>query len=157
MLFNFLVNSTTNYRPLSDTILSCNPFNFHTLSLNSLTNPFADIPSIVATKYIIFNNLSQITRIIYFPATNSHFVIKSTIKYVYSFEVLHSNSTSLLMPSSYLLTYITLLHISPYISDYSWSPIVSYYQFCCLLSLFMSSCQYIIMQLDYLYSLLLIF
>ena len=85
MLFNSLVNFAANCGPLSDTMLSGNPFNFYTLSLNSLANPSVDIPSIVATKYVIFDSLSQITRITFFPATNSHFVMKSTIKYVYGF------------------------------------------------------------------------
>jgi len=59
-------------------MLSDNIYNFYMLSLNNLTNPFADILSIVVIKYVIFNNLSH--------TTNSNFMIKSTIIYVYSFS-----------------------------------------------------------------------
>jgi len=83
ILFNFLVNSTANCSPLSNTMLSSNPCNFHILSLNNFYNPFADVPSVIATKCIFFDNLSQTTRIVFFPATNSNFVMKSTVKYVY--------------------------------------------------------------------------
>ena len=78
ILFNFFAISTAHYSSLSDTILSGNPYNFHMLFLNNLTNSSADIPSIVVTKYVILNNLLQTTRITSFPATNSNFVIKST-------------------------------------------------------------------------------
>ena len=80
ILFNFLVNSAMNYSSLSNTILSSNLYNFHILSLNSLTNPFADVPSVVVTKYIILNNLLQTISITSFSATNSNLIIKSTIK-----------------------------------------------------------------------------
>ena len=86
MLFNFFVISATNYSLLSDIILFGNPCNFHILSLNNLANPSANVPSVVVTKYIILDNLSQTTRIASFPATNSNFVIKSTVRYVYGFS-----------------------------------------------------------------------
>jgi len=65
-------------------MLSDNIYNFYMLSLNNLTNPFADILSIVVIKYVIFNNLSHTTKIVFFSTTNSNFMIKSTIIYVYS-------------------------------------------------------------------------
>ena len=86
ILFNSLVNSTTNYGPLSLITLSDSLCNFHTLSLNNLTSPSADILSVVVMKCIIFNNLSYTTKIVSFPATNSNFVIKSTVKYVHTFS-----------------------------------------------------------------------
>ena len=43
-------------------------------------------PSVVATKYVILDNLSQTTKITLFPTINSNFVIKSTIKCVHSFS-----------------------------------------------------------------------
>ena len=55
------------------------------LSLNNHANLSANILSIVATKCVIFGNLSQTTRIASFLATNSNLVMKSTIKYIYSF------------------------------------------------------------------------
>jgi len=84
ILFSSLVNSTMNYSPLSNIILSGNLCNFYTLSLNNLANPSADVPSVIATKCVIIDNLSQTTRIAFFPATNSNFVMKSTIRYIHS-------------------------------------------------------------------------
>ena len=71
---------------LSKITLFSNLCNFYTLSLNNLTNPFADIPLVVATKYAILSNLSYITRITFFSTTNSNLVIKSTIKCIYGFS-----------------------------------------------------------------------
>jgi len=39
------------------------------LSVNFRTGPFADVPSVVATKYVILDNLLQTTKITSFPAT----------------------------------------------------------------------------------------
>ena len=71
---------------LSKITLFSNLCNFYTLSLNNLTNPFANIPLVVAIKYTILGNLSYITRITFFSTTNSNLVIKSTIKCIYSFS-----------------------------------------------------------------------
>ena len=60
---------------------------FHMLSWNNLANPSANVPSIVTTKYVILDNLSHTTKITFFPATNDKLVIKSTIKYVYCYEL----------------------------------------------------------------------
>jgi len=81
ILFNSFVNSTTNWDLLSKIILFGNPYNFYMLFLN---NSSADIHFIVITKYVIFDNLSHTTRIIFFSTTNNNLVIKFTIKYVYS-------------------------------------------------------------------------
>jgi len=68
------------------TTLSSNPCNFHTLSLNNLANSSANVPSVVVTKCIILDNLSQTTKITSFSATNSNFIMKSTIRCVHSFS-----------------------------------------------------------------------
>ena len=86
MLFNSLIISAVNYGFLSDTMLSGSSCSFHTLSLNNLVRPFTDVSSVVATKCVILDTLSQTTRITSFPTTTSNFVINSTIKYIYSFS-----------------------------------------------------------------------
>ena len=78
--FNSLIISTANWGPPSNTILSRNPCNFYMLSLNSLANFSTNVFSIVATKYIILDNLLQTTRTAFFLATNSNFVMKSTVR-----------------------------------------------------------------------------
>jgi len=85
MLFNSFVISVANYSLLSDTMVSGNLYNFYTLSLNSLSSSFTDVSSVVAIKCIIFDNLLQTTRIAYFPATNSNFGMKSTVRCVHGF------------------------------------------------------------------------
>jgi len=55
---NSLVNSTANCGLLFDTTFSSKPCSLYTLSLNNLANPSAVVPSIVATKCIIFDSLS---------------------------------------------------------------------------------------------------
>jgi len=79
-------NSTANCGPQSEITLSGNLYNFHILSLNNLTNPFTNVSFVVSTKCAIFYNLSYTTNITSFSATNGNLVIKSTIKYVYSFS-----------------------------------------------------------------------
>ena len=91
--FNFLVSSAANWGPLSDTILSGNPCNFYILSLKSLSNPSAIIPSIVAIKCVIFDNLSQTTKMASFPATIGNLVIKSTEICIYGFSRTSPNFT----------------------------------------------------------------
>jgi len=59
--------------------------NFYILSLNNCANPSTNVPSVIATKCVILDNLSQTTRIASFPATNSNFIIKSTVKYIHGF------------------------------------------------------------------------
>ena len=56
--FNFLVSSTTNWDPLSDTTLSGNPCSFHMLSLNNFARLSTNIPSVVTTKCVILDSLS---------------------------------------------------------------------------------------------------
>jgi len=79
---SFFVNFTTNCGLLFNTMLFDNIYNFYMLSLNNLTNSFADILSVVVIKCVIFNNLSHTTKIVFFSTTNSNFIIKSTIIYV---------------------------------------------------------------------------
>jgi len=91
-------------------------YTISTLFLNNLTNPFTNISFFVNTKCAIFYNLSHTTNITSFSATNSNLVIKSTIKYVYSFSSTLL-STYLLVPLSCSLSFDTnciSLHISPY-------------------------------------------
>ena len=85
MLFNSFIIFAEKCGPLSETILSSSLYNFHMLSLNNLSSPSANVPSVVATKCIILDNLLQTTRIVFFPATNGNFVIKSTVRCVYGF------------------------------------------------------------------------
>jgi len=47
ILFNFFVNSATNYGSLFNIILSENSCNFHILSLNNFASPSTDVSSIV--------------------------------------------------------------------------------------------------------------
>ena len=89
MLFNSFVISTANCSPLSDTILSGNLCSLHTLSLNNLANPSADVPSIVATKCVIFDNLLQTTKITSFLVNNS-----SSFS-MYTFPSFNTNSSSI--------------------------------------------------------------
>ena len=81
ILFNSFINFTINCSSLSEIMLFSSPCNFHMLFLNNLANP-----SVIATKCVIFENLSHTTSIISFSATNSNLVMKSTIKYVHSFS-----------------------------------------------------------------------
>ena len=107
ILFSSLVISTANCGPLSNITLSSNPYSFYTLFLNNLTNPSTDVSSVIATNCVILDNLSQTTRIVFFLATNSNFIIKSTIRYVYSFFSISLNFTSLLVPPSYSSSFDT--------------------------------------------------
>ena len=111
--FNSLVNSTANCGPLSKIILSSNLCNFHMLSLNSLTNPSADVSSIIAIKCVILDNLLYITKITSFLATNSNFVMKSTVKYVHSLFSIFFLSTFLLVPLFYS-SFFDTSHIHPH-------------------------------------------
>ena len=104
ILFNFLVNSTANCSPLSDTILSSNPCSLHMLSLKSLANPSAVIPSVVATKCVIFDSLSQTTKITSFSATIGNLVMKSTNICVYGFSRTSPNF-------NFLVTFFVLFFI----------------------------------------------
>jgi len=67
-------------------ILLGNPYSFHTLSLNSLANPSADIFSIVGMKWTILVNRSITTRILLYSCAKSNLVIKSADIYVYGFS-----------------------------------------------------------------------
>ena len=71
--------------------LSSNLYNFYTLFLNNLASSSTNIPSIIATKYLILDNLSHTTKIIFFSATNSNLVIKSIIRYVHGFSSISLN------------------------------------------------------------------
>ena len=97
----FFVSSATNCSPLSNITLSSNSCNFHTLSLNNLTNSSTNISFAVVTKCAIFDNLLHTTRIVSFSATNGNFVMKSTIKCAYgissiSFTINFSTGISVL-------------------------------------------------------------
>ena len=85
------------------------------LSLNNLTNLSANIPFVVATKCIILDNLLQTTRITSFLTTNSNFVIKSTIKCVYSpsstlFNFKFPVGTSVLFFILWHISYFSIYH-----------------------------------------------
>ena len=85
ILFNSFVNSAANYSPWFKIILSSNLCNFYMLSLNNPTSPSANVPSFVATKCTILNNLLYTTSIMSFSVASSNFVMKFTIKWIYSF------------------------------------------------------------------------
>jgi len=70
ILFNSCIIPTMNWGPLSKIILSGNPCNFYTLSLNNLASPSADIFFIVGIKCTIFVNLSTTTKIELYPCAS---------------------------------------------------------------------------------------
>jgi len=84
--FNSLISPAANYGPQSDIILLGRPCNFHTLSLNNLASPSADVFSIVEMKCPIFVNLSTTTRIESYPCTNGNLVMKSADMCVQGFS-----------------------------------------------------------------------
>jgi len=96
-LFSSLVNSTANCGLLSNITFSGNLCNFYMLSLNNLANLSANVPSVVATKWTILNNLLHTTKIASFLTTNSNFMIKSTIRCVHGF---YSTSWAINFPAS---------------------------------------------------------
>jgi len=67
-------------------MLSGNPYSFHTLSLNNLTNLFTDIFSIVGIKWTILVNQSTTTRILLYPYAKDNLVIKSANICVHDFS-----------------------------------------------------------------------
>ena len=120
--FNSLVSSVANYSPLSNITPSGNLYNFYTLFINNCTSPSTNVPSVVVTKFVILNNLSQTTRIASFPATNNNLVMKSTIKYVYglsgtlftiSFFASISVQFFILWYISYPFTYFPTFFVTP--------------------------------------------
>ena len=113
ILFNSLVNSATNCGPLSNTTLPGNPCNFYTLSRNNLANPSTDVPSVVATKCVIFDSQSHTINIASFPATTGNLVIKSTVRYAQGFLAPCLISTFLLVPLSYS-SFSDINHILPH-------------------------------------------
>ena len=85
------------------------------LSLNSLAKLSANVLSIFITKCIILDNLLYTTKITFFPTTNGNFVIKSTIRYIYSlFSTLNFPLVPLFNSLSFN-TYYIHLHIFPYL------------------------------------------
>ena len=114
MLFNSFIISAANYGSLSNTILSGNLYNFYMLFLNNLTSPSTDVPSVVVTKYVIFNSLLQTIRITSFPATSSNFVIKSTIRCIYSFSGISLNFSFSAGTSILFFICWHILHLSIY-------------------------------------------
>jgi len=56
------------------------------LSWNDIASSSADVFSVVATNYVILDNLLHTTKIISFLATNGNLAMKSTVKCVYSFS-----------------------------------------------------------------------
>ena len=107
-------------------MLSSSLCNFHTLSLNNFASLFADVHSVVATKCAILDNLLQTTRIVSFPATNSNFVLKSTIKCVYSFSGTLLNFN---FPAGISTLFFILWHISHPSIYFPTSFITSGYQY----------------------------
>ena len=109
ILFNSWVISAANCGLLSNTMLSGNSYNFHILSLNNCASPSANVSSVVATKYVILDNLSQTTRIASFPVTSNNLVIKSTFRWVYDFS---DTSLSFSFPVGAFVLFFICWHIS---------------------------------------------
>ena len=77
ILFNSCINPAANCGPLSEMMLSGNPCSFHTLSLNNLANPSADVFSVVGIKWTILVSRSTTSRILSYPCAKGNLVIKS--------------------------------------------------------------------------------
>ena len=75
--FNSFIKSTVNCGPLSEIILSGNPCNYHTLSLNNLASPSAVVFSVVSKKYTILVKWSTTTSILLYPCAKGNLLIKS--------------------------------------------------------------------------------
>jgi len=103
ILFSFLVNLVTNCSFLSKIIFSGNLYNFYILFLNNFANSSVVVSFVIVIKYVILSNLSYTVKIISFLTTNSNFVIKSIIKYIYSFS-----STSFAINFLYIFLYLLL-------------------------------------------------
>ena len=58
-------------------MLSGRPCNFHTLSLNNLANPSADVFSVVSMKWTILVSRSTTTKILSYPCARGNLAIKS--------------------------------------------------------------------------------
>ena len=84
-IYCFSVIFVVNCGSLSNIILFSNLCSFYTLSLNNISNSSTKIPSIMAIKYAIFDNLLHTIRIVFFTTTNGNFLMKFTIRYIYSF------------------------------------------------------------------------
>ena len=84
-------------------ILSGNPCNFYTLSLNNLASPSADIFSVVRIKCTIFVNLSTTTKIELYSCASSNLVIKSTEIYAQSFSRIEFGIS---FPASYSVQFL---------------------------------------------------
>jgi len=107
ILFNIFVNFTANCGSLSVITLSGNLYSFYALSWNNITNHFANVPSVVTTKYVILDNLLHTTNIVFFSAASGNFVIKFTIRCIYSF---FSTSSTISFPASSSVLFIILWH-----------------------------------------------
>jgi len=75
-----------NCGPLSDMILLGRPCNFHTLSLNNLTSPSANIFSVVEIKWTIFVSQFTTTKMALYPWAKGSLVIKSTDICIHGFS-----------------------------------------------------------------------
>ena len=81
-----------------------------------LANLSANVPSVISIKYAILDNLSQTTKITFFPTTNSNFVMISTVSLV-SYSPLNfplvpllyslSSDTNHIHPHTFLHLFIT--------------------------------------------------
>ena len=75
------------------------------LFLNNHAKSSANVPFVVAPKYIILDNLLQTTRIMSFLPTNGNLVMKSTVKYAYNFS---STSLNFNFPTGILVLFFIL-------------------------------------------------
>ena len=67
-------------------MLSGSPYSFHTLSLNNLASPSANVFSVVGMKWTIFVNQSTTTKIELYSCAIGSLVIKSADIYIQDFS-----------------------------------------------------------------------
>jgi len=94
--------------------LSSNPCSFHTLSLNNLANPSADVFSVVGIKWTILFNQSTTTRMLLYPCTKDNLVIKSANICVYGFSGIEFSINFSASCSVQFLLHWQALHPSTY-------------------------------------------
>ena len=122
-------------------MFSDNLCSFHTLFLNNLVKFSAEIPSVVAIKYAIFDNLLYTTGIMFFSTTSDSLVIKFTIRYIYHFsEILFAINFPIGISVLFFILWYRL-QLSIYLSI---SLVTLEHQFYCLLSFLIFNHWYII-------------
>ena len=131
ILFSLFISFVANCGSLFNIMLSDNLCYFYILSLNSLTNSCTVILSSVATKYVILDNLLHTTNIAFFSATNGSFIIKLTIRYIYSFSSTSLNLDLSASTSVWFFILWQILHLSTYFLIFLVTNFVVFYLLLC--------------------------